>query len=67
MRSAIEDWGGVEIWDGIYHQISDDENYWMEIDECPWCGAKLPEPPEEIEGITFEEAEQFYGTKESEE
>lgn len=27
----------------------------------------IPPTPEEIEGITFEEAEQFYGTKESEE
>jgi hypothetical protein len=43
MRSAIEDWGGVEIFnDGKFYVAVWDEEDWMEIDECPWCGAKLP-------------------------
>jgi hypothetical protein len=50
MRSAIEDWGGVEIEeDGKFYIIAWDDSHWIEMDECPWCGANLPTEAESEE------------------
>jgi hypothetical protein len=42
MRSAVEDWGGVEIGDDGRWLISDvfGEVYHV-IKHCPWCGQEL--------------------------
>jgi hypothetical protein len=49
MRSAIEEWGGVEICNGTYYEMVWDESHWVIINECPWCGDKLTVIPKSEE------------------
>jgi hypothetical protein len=35
------------VWDLLGGGTQDGDNAWVQIVYCPFCGAKLPDPPEE--------------------